>query len=160
MPITFTVVFTDPMLLALGLISGLLAATSLLVSGSPAIPTLGQAEHLTASKYLLRRVSLAAVTAVLGMAGLALAPPAYGTQLAELTELVVPVSPWAVTVLQTGALAAAVCGATLMAVTVARQIAETWTRAALIPTPAAVSQAVSQPVSQRRRAHLPARSGK
>lgn len=139
MPVTLTVVVTDPMLLALGLLSGLLAATSLLVAGSPATrATPDQAEHLAASKYLLRRVSLAALTAVLGMAGLALAPPAYGTRLAELTELVVPVSPWAVTVLQTGALAAAVCGATLMMITVAGQIAETWNR-----HPAPVSQTVS-----------------
>lgn len=141
MPVTLTVVVTDPMLLALGLISGLLAATSLLVAGSPAIPTPGQVEHLAASKYLLRRVSLAALTTVLGMAGLALAPPAYGTRLAELTELVVPVSPWAVTVLRTGALAAAACGATLMMITMARQIAEAWNR-----HPAPVSP-VSQTVS-------------
>lgn len=142
MPVTLTVVVTDPMLLALGLISGLLAATSLLVAASPA-PTPGQVEHLAASKYLLRRVSLAALTTVLGMTGLALAPPAYGTRLAE-PELVVPVSLWAVTVLRTGALAAAACGATLMMITMARQIAEAWNRH---PAPVSPVSPVSQTVS-------------
>lgn len=98
---SITLHLTEPILIVIGIGCGLLALASLAVSTCAA----GD------QPYRLRRSVLAGCTTVAGVLGLALAPP--GSHL----ELAGQIEPWTLTVLQTGTLAAATCGAMLLCVT-------------------------------------------
>lgn len=103
---------SDPVLGAFGLTAGILGLLSLAVSTGEA----------SAGVFTLRRSMLAWITTVLGLAGLAAAPlNPTAAALPAVTDSAA-VSPWALTVLQTGSLAATICGLTLLVLTATRHV--------------------------------------
>lgn len=137
MDLTLTFHLSDPAIAAFGLVAGILALLSLVVS------TAGVSRGV----HTLRRVVLAQITTASGLAGLAACPPGGQDPIASVVYTAgAEPGMWALSVLRTGALAAAVCGITLFVLICSRAAQDKWTTSVVPAVPAITgAESLSKP---------------